>query len=245
MRSGRWILGLSSATCVAALTLTACAPEKDAPRSLPGEGASKVSALESDAAHAALDIPADAPTVVVLGDSLAAGLHLAEDDAYPAALQRLLFARGHPFRLVNAGVSGDTSAGGLRRMEWVLKSKPDVLIVELGGNDGLRGLPLEQLEANLRSIVRQGREAGARVLLAGMQMPPNLGAEYSGAFTALYPRVAEQEGATFAPEFLRGVGGEPNMLLEDGLHPTAAGHERLASNLADALSEMLDELAND
>jgi len=212
---------------------------------MPGDGASRVAARTTEAARAPLEIPADAPVVVFLGDSLAAGLHLPEDDAYPAALQRRLTALGHPFRLVNAGVSGDTSAGGLRRMDWVLKSQPDVLVVELGGNDGLRGLPLEQLEANLRAIVRRARDAGAKVLLVGMQMPPSLGQTYASAFEALYERVAKEEGAAFAPGFLSGVGDRPDMLLEDGLHPTAAGHERLAENLVDALRGELEDLARE
>jgi len=235
---------LAAAAC-AALLVAACGDPAPAPRrTLVGEGASSVAERAAGAARAPLEIPADAPLVVVLGDSLAAGLHLAADDAFPAAAQRLLAARGQPFRLVNAGVSGDTSAGGLRRVEWVLEqSRPAVLVVELGGNDGLRALPLEQLEANLRGIVQRGRASGARVLLLGMQVPPNLGPDYARGFEAVYARVASEEGARLVPNFLAGVGGEASMNLEDGLHPTPAGHERLAANLADALAAELAVLA--
>ncbi len=224
----------------------ACSEQADeSGRAMPGDGASRVAERIASADRPAPTIPADAPVVAVLGDSIAAGLHLAADDAFPAALQRLLAAQGRPFRLVNAGVSGDTSAGGLRRLEWVLRSKPDVLVVELGANDGLRGSPLEELEKNLREIVRGGLASGARVVLVGMQMPPNLGPEYSRGFEELYGRVAREEGALFVPNFLRGVGGEVNRNLEDGLHPTVEGHEILASNLAPTLSAALDELGRE
>jgi acyl-CoA thioesterase-1 len=224
----------------------ACSEQADeSARALPGDGASRVAERAASAERLTPTIPADAPTVTVLGDSIAAGLHLAADDAFPAALQRLLAVQGRPFRLVNAGVSGDTSAGGLRRLEWVLRSKPDVLIVELGANDGLRGSPLEELEKNLREIVRGGRASGARVVLVGMQMPPNLGPAYSLGFEELYGRVASEEGALFVPNFLRGVGGVANRNLEDGLHPTVEGHELLAANLAPTLSAVLDELGRE
>jgi acyl-CoA thioesterase-1 len=229
------------------LAIAAACSDDDAESAgaLPGEGASRVAERSGEALRPAREIPDDAPVVAVLGDSIAAGLHLGADDAFPAALQRLLVEQGRPFRLVNAGVSGDTSAGGLRRLEWVLRSKPAVLIVELGANDGLRGSPLDELEKNLREIVRGGRASGARVVLVGMQMPPNLGPPYSRGFEELFGRVAEQEGAVFVPQFLRGVGGEARLNLEDGLHPTVEGHEILAANLAPALGAVLDELARE
>jgi acyl-CoA thioesterase-1 len=140
-------------------------------------------------------------------------------------------------------VSGDTSAGGLRRLEWVLQSDPDVLVVELGANDGLRAGPLDELESNLRAIVRGAQSRGVRVLLVGMNITPNLGVEYARGFEQLYERVAREEGAALAPRFLAGVGGDPRLNLEDGLHPTAEGHERLATNLAPHLEAVLDQLA--
>lgn len=213
------------------------------PRALPGEAPSKVAASTPASGSSTLVIPSDAPLVVVLGDSIAAGLHLSEGEAFPALLQRELASAGTPFRLVNAGVSGDTSAGGLRRIDWILKQKPDVLVVELGGNDGLRGQEPAGIEANLRGIVTRAKEAGARVVLLGMQIPTSYGADYAGAFAALYSRLAKELDVALVPEFWAGVGGVPEMALEDGLHPTAAGHARLARNVAPVLKRVLAELA--
>lgn len=187
-------------------------------------------------------VPADAPRVVFLGDSLAAGLHLEPAQAFPAVLWRTLAAEGLPFQLVNAGVSGDTSAGGLRRLDWLLQQEPDVLVLELGGNDGLRGQPVAEVEARLCTIVQRAQAAGARVLLCGVRLPPSLGADYVGAFEALYPRLAEELGCAFVPFFMQGTAGDPERMLEDGLHPNAAGHERIAANLAPALRALLTAL---
>jgi acyl-CoA thioesterase-1 len=185
------------------------------------------------------EIPADAPLVLFLGDSIAAGLHLEPEQAFPAVLQRSLAAEGVPFRLVNAGVSGDTSAGGLRRLDWLLEQAPDVLVVELGGNDGLRGQPVGDIAARLREIVTRAQGAGARVLLLGVRLPPSLGADYVLEFEGLYPRLAEEQGCAFVPFFMEGVGGDPERMLDDGIHPNARGHERLAANVAPALHELL------
>ncbi|MFN0008635.1 MAG: arylesterase [Planctomycetota bacterium] len=184
-------------------------------------------------------VPADAPRVVFLGDSISAGLHLEPGQAFPALLQRTLAAEGHPFQLVNAGVSGDTSAGGLRRLDWLLEQEPEVLVVELGGNDGLRGQPLGEIEARLREIVQRAQAAGARVLLLGVRVPPSLGAEYAGGFEAIYPRLAQELDCALVPYFMEGTAGVPGQMLEDGIHPSAAGHARLAENVAPALRELL------
>lgn len=227
--------------CVSLVSLAACGDgggDRET-RALPGEAASKVAAATSSPTAAAPEIPADAPLVVVLGDSIAAGLHLSAEQAFPSVLQRELAAAGHPFRLVNAGVSGDTSAGGLRRIDWILKQKPDVLVVELGGNDGLRGQDLAGVESNLRAIVTRGKESGSRVVLLGVQIPTSYGAEYTGGFAAMYPRIARDLGVDFVPDFFAGVGGVPDMTLEDGIHPTAAGHARLARNVATVLQGVL------
>ena len=179
------------------------------------------------------------PTVAFLGDSLAAGLHLAADEAFPAVLERELARRGAPFRLVNAGVSGDTTAGGLRRVDWLLQQAPEILVIELGGNDGLRGIDLETIEANLRAMAEAARDAGATVLLLGQVMPPNYGAEYTAGFAALYDRVAADLGLAYVPYFLEGVGGVPEMNLPDGLHPTAEGHRKIAERLAPTLEGLV------
>jgi acyl-CoA thioesterase-1 len=187
-------------------------------------------------------IPAGAPLVVFLGDSLAAGLHLSTDEAFPAVLQRTLAEEGHPFRLVNAGVSGDTTSGGLSRIDWLLKQKPDVLVVELGGNDGLRGEDVALVESNLRRIVKRAQDAGVHVLLIGMRLPPSYGEPYVSEFAGAYTRVARETNVAFVPEFLRGVGGVVEMNLPDGLHPTTKGHEALAANIAPALKALLEQI---
>jgi acyl-CoA thioesterase-1 len=189
------------------------------------------------------DIPADAPLVVFLGDSITAGLHVDPRDAFPAVAQRLLAADA-PFRLVNAGVSGDTSAGGLRRLDWLLEQDPDVLVLELGGNDGLRGQPVGEVEARLGRIVERSRAAEVDVLLLGVRLPPSLGADYAREFEAMYARLAAAcSGCGFVPSFMEGAGGVPGMMRPDGLHPTRAGHERIAANVAPALRGLLAEHA--
>ncbi len=192
--------------------------------------------------HELGEIPADAPKVVFLGDSLSAGLHLAEDQAYPAILQRRLAERGLPFHLVNAGVSGDTTAGGLRRIEWILKQYPDLVVVELGGNDGLRGIDVATIESNLRKIVERIQESGVTPVLFGMRIPTSYGAEYSEAFRAVYDRVAEDLDVTLLPDWLEGVGGDPRYNLPDGLHPNERGHEMLADNIEAVLSDVIEDL---
>lgn len=180
------------------------------------------------------------PLVLFLGDSLTAGYGLAEDQAFPAVLGRSLAQRGNPVRVVNAGVSGDTSAGGLRRLPWLLAQHPDVVVVALGANDGLRGLPVETTRDNLRAIVADAQRAGARVLLLGMRLPPNLGRDYVRGFEELYPEVARSTGADLVPFFLEGVGGVAALNQEDGIHPTAEGQEKVAATVLPALLPLLD-----
>jgi acyl-CoA thioesterase-1 len=187
-----------------------------------------------------LAIPADAPRVLFLGDSITAGLHLERDQAFPALVQAEFARAGLPFQLVNAGVSGDTSAGGLRRLDWLLGQEPDVLVLELGGNDGLRGQPVAEIEARLGQIVARVQEAGARVLLLGMRLPPSLGASYVRDFEELYGRLAERTGCAYLPFFMRGAAGDAAFMLDDGIHPNAAGHERIAANVAPALRALLE-----
>jgi len=231
-----WIVGS------ALLALAGCGggSGSDVPRALPLEAPSKVASGTNETVVTA-EIPADAPLVVVLGDSIAAGLHLSADQAFPAVLQREMARDEHPFRLVNAGTSGDTTAGGLRRLDWILKQRPDVLVVELGGNDGLRGQDLGDIERNLREIVTRAKAAGSAVVLLGVQIPTSYGADYAGKFQAIYPRVAEELGVALVRDFLAGVGGVPDMNLEDGLHPTAAGHRRIAENVRSTLTDVLVE----
>jgi acyl-CoA thioesterase-1 len=206
-----------------------------------GCGGPSPQATKSDAAPLP-DGPTDAPRVVFLGDSLSAGFGLAESDAFPAVAQALLRDSGTTIEVVNAGVSGDTSAGGLARLGWVLGQTVDVLVVELGGNDALRGQSLENTESNLRQIVRRSREAGAHVLLLGMDIPTNYGPDYGTAFAEMYARIAEEEGATLVPGFVREVGADPTLIQPDGLHPTAEGHRRLAEILMPYLEEAVADI---
>lgn len=178
--------------------------------------------------------------VVFLGDSLTAGYGLAEEEAFPAVLKRRLEEAGHAVDVVNAGVSGDTSAGGLRRVDWVLGQNPDVLVVALGGNDGLRALPVQQLESNLTKIVQRARGAGARVLLLGVRMPPSHGQHYKSAFEAIYPRLAEEMEVALVPRMLEGVAGKPSLMQPDGIHPTAEGQRVIADNVLPALAKLLE-----
>jgi acyl-CoA thioesterase I len=182
------------------------------------------------------------PLVVFLGDSLTAGLGLPQEQAFPALLERRLRASGIPMTAVNAGVSGDTTAGGLARLDWVLKQRPAVLVVGLGANDALRGQPLENVEANLRAIVERGKAAGARVLLLGMRIPTNYGPDYGEGFAAIYPRVAESLGVELVPFLLDGVGGHADLNQADGIHPNARGTEIVADNVLPHLKRVLKSL---
>ena len=192
-------------------------------------------------AHPPPTAPTTAPRVVFLGDSLTAGLGLAEADAFPAVVQSLLQETGYFVEIVNAGVSGDTSAGGLARLDWVLGQKIEVLVVELGGNDALRGQSLENTEENLREIVRRGHQTEAEVLLLGMDIPTNYGPDYGKAFADMYVRIADEEDAILVPGFVREVGADPNLMQADGLHPTAEGHRRLAEILVPYLEPLLTD----
>ena len=177
--------------------------------------------------------------IVALGDSLTAGLGVAADQAYPALLERRLRREGFAYRVVNAGMSGDTSAGGLRRIDWALRLHPDVVIVALGANDGLRGQPPEALRDNLTRIVERAQAAGARVLMAGMRVPPNYGDDYGRAFAGVYPAVANATGVPLAPFLLAGVAGNPRLNQADGIHPTAEGQRRIAEVLWPYLKPLL------
>ena len=163
------------------------------------------------------------PGIAVLGDSLTAGYGLPREEAFPARLEAALRADGHAWRVIDAGVSGDTSAGGLARLDWVLADEPRIVIVELGANDGLRGLPVDQLEANLDATLARIRGSGAVALLAGMRAPANFGADYDTAFHAVYQRLAARHGVAFYPFFLEGVALVPALNQADGIHPNAAG----------------------
>lgn len=182
-----------------------------------------------------------AENVVFLGDSITAGHGLAAEQAYPALVGQRFAATPATaaWKVLNAGVSGDTSAGGLRRIAWVLKARPDLVVIALGGNDGLRGLPVAELERNLRAIVATVRAAGARAALIGMRMPANLGPDYRAAFDAVYPRLAQELSLPLLPFLLEGIALEARYNQADMIHPNAAGHELIATRVAAWLTPLL------
>lgn len=227
---------LLSLCCIGA---AACAPaetgdERSAVRSSPAGG-------DVGMTERAGGPPQDLPRIVAFGDSLTAGLGLSPDEAYPARLQGRLDEAGYRLQVVNAGVSGDTTAGGLRRIAWALEGDVRILILALGGNDGLRGLPVDQMRDNLAQMIGAARARGVPVLLAGMEAPPNFGAAYTGAFRRAFESLAAEHGLAFLPFLLEGVAGEPALNQPDGIHPNARGAERIAAHVWSALEPMLRE----
>jgi len=187
---------------------------------------------------------AEALRVLALGDSLTAGYGLAQEDAFTTRLEGALKARGIDARVINAGVSGNTSAGGRARLDWALSSAgpdgPDAVIVELGANDGLRGLPPEETRTNLDAILARLGERKIPALLTGMLAPPNLGSEYGGEFKAIYPDLAEKHGVVLYPFFLDGVAAEPDLNQDDGIHPNARGVEVIVARILPAVMKVLN-----
>ncbi|MBF0339585.1 MAG: arylesterase [Magnetococcales bacterium] len=174
---------------------------------------------------------AESPVILCLGDSLTAGFGVSPGDDYPSRLQQRLREQGYPHRVVNAGLSGDTTAGALRRLDWSLRSRPVIAIVVLGANDGLRGLDLEEMRQNLLTITTRLRQEKVVVLLGGMRLPPNYGSSYTSRFQAVYAEVAGESGTGLIPFFLEGVAGDPAMNQPDGIHPTAAGYRIVLENV--------------
>lgn len=181
-------------------------------------------------------------TVVVLGDSLSAGYGLAREEAFPAQLQSALKQEGYQIQMINAGLSGDTSAGGASRLEWSLSDGPDLVIVALGANDALRGLDPEQTRANLASIMTRLQQRGIAVVLAGMLAPRNLGEHYYSSFDAIYPALAQQFEVPLYPFFLEGVAGKPELNIADGIHPNAAGVKIMVDGMLPLVRTELDQL---
>jgi len=184
-------------------------------------------------------LPEVLPQIVAFGDSLTAGLGVSANDAYPAQLQRRLDALGFRYRVINAGVSGETTAGGLRRVPWVLKNKPEIVILELGANDGLRGMRLEETKANLEQIIQHVQRSGARIILAGMKLPPNYGKDYIAGFERIFPELADQYHLPLIPFFLEGVAASGTLNQADGIHPTAEGYERVVEGVFQKLRPLL------
>jgi acyl-CoA thioesterase I len=180
------------------------------------------------------------PAIVAFGDSLTAGYGLSEEQSYTTLLQRKLDDKNYRYRVINAGVSGDTSAGGARRIEWTLQDNVKFLILELGGNDALRGQPVTVMKNNLAQIIERAQARGVTVMLAGMEAPPNLGQEYTKAYRQVFRDLAKKYKLAFLPFVLEGVGGRPEFNQEDGLHPNAEGEKIMTENVWRVLEPLLE-----
>ncbi len=227
---------LASSFCVVltGMLLSACSPENPPPRPQPAEQSPRT----PESPHTS------AMTILCLGDSLTEGSGLDRSQAYPARLQEKIDALGWNFKVVNAGLGGDTTAAALRRLDWSLQSRIDVLILALGGNDGLRGHPLPEIRKNLGAIISRAtsRYPRLKVVVAGMRMPPNYGMQYVRGFQALFPQVAASHGALLIPFLLEGVGGRPELNFPDGIHPNKRGQEIVAENVWSFIEPMLRKL---
>jgi acyl-CoA thioesterase-1 len=196
-----------------------------------------------EAGAAELGSSGEKKTIVILGDSLAAGAGVDPSEAFPALLQKKVDGAGLNYTVANAGVSGDTTAGGLRRIDWVLKRKVDVLVLELGGNDGLRGIPVEATRTNLQAIINKTKQKypAVRIVVAGMQMPPNMGEQYNKAYREIFPEIANSNHADLIPFLLEGVGGNPELNQPDHIHPNVEGHKIVAENVWKVLKPVLEK----
>lgn len=187
-------------------------------------------------------VSSDEPkTILFLGDSITAGYGIDENQAFPALIDAMIKESDKQYRVINAGLSGETSSGGLRRISWLLRSPVDILVLELGANDGLRGIDLSVTEKNLQGIIDQtkAKYPNVKVVVAGMQVPPNLGEQYTTRFREIFPKLARQNNAALIPFILEGVAGEPSLNLPDGIHPTPEGHRILAQNVWMVLEKLL------
>lgn len=189
-----------------------------------------------------LAAPVSAKTIVCLGDSLTEGYGVAPERSYPSLLEQRLRDAGHePVRVVNAGISGSTSASAVSRLRWQLKARPDLVVLALGANDGLRGIDPEATERNLAEAIALAKAEGVEVVLAGMKLPPNYGADYTTRFEALFPALAERLEVALIPFLLEGVAAQPDLNLADGIHPNARGYERVVENVLSVLLPLLSD----
>lgn len=183
----------------------------------------------------------DKKTILFFGDSITAGLGVEPNQAFPALIQQKIDSLGLNYEVINAGLSGETSAGGLRRIDWVLQRDIDIMILELGGNDGLRGIEISSTKTNLQQIIDKAKAKNPemKIIIAGMQVPPNLGQDYAEEFHDIFPELAQENDLPLIPFILDGVGGEPELNQPDGIHPTAKGHIIVAENVWEVLEEIV------
>ncbi|MBO6587087.1 MAG: arylesterase [Gracilimonas sp.] len=184
---------------------------------------------------------ADSKTILIFGDSITAGLGVQQEQAFPAIIQEKIDSLGLNHEVINGGLSGETSAGGVRRIDWILRRDIDIMVLELGGNDGLRGIDLSSTKDNLQQIIDKYRakNPNGQIILAGMQVPPNLGQEYTSQFQEIYPELAEENDLPLIPLIMNKLGGEEELIQGDGIHPTPKGHEVIAETVWDVLKEYL------
>ena len=182
--------------------------------------------------------------ILFFGDSITAGYGIDKSNAFPALIQQKIDSLGWDFKVVNAGLSGETSAGGLRRVDWIMRQDFEVFVLELGGNDGLRGINLASTKQNLKEIIEKVRNKrpDAEIILTGMQVPPNLGPDYTEQFKSMYPEIAKEKNVNLIPFLLEDVGGNPDLNQGDGIHPTAEGHKIIAETVWEELKPILQEL---
>lgn len=188
-----------------------------------------------------IEIEEDRPVVLFFGNSLTAGYGLDEEDAFPALIQDKIDSAGLEYVVINGGLSGETTASGLNRLDWFLEEGPAVFVLELGGNDGLRGISVAETRKNLKEIIQKvrNRYPETRIILAGMQIPPNMGQQYTAEFSGMYQEIAEEESVNIIPFLLEGVAGDPELNLPDGIHPTEAGHVIVAETVWENIFPLL------
>ncbi|MEJ7740068.1 MAG: arylesterase [Chitinophagaceae bacterium] len=218
--------------CIVSLTvISACGERAGSPVNTTQEAAAKKSSADSQ----------QEKMIVFFGNSLTAGYGLEPAEAFPALIQQKVDSLDLPYKIINAGLSGETSAGGRSRIDWLLRQKIDVFILELGGNDGLRGIPVTETAGNLQAIIDKVRAKypESKLVLAGMEVPPNMGSRYTGEFRAIFRQLAEKNNMAFLPFLLEGVGGVQDLNQNDGIHPTAEGHQIVANNVWEILRPIL------
>lgn len=202
-----------------------------------------VKAEKANEAVAVESVEDNRKVILFFGNSITAGYGIDMSEAFPALIQQRLDSLGYSYHVINAGLSGETSAGGLSRIDWVLKTPVDIFALELGGNDGLRGISLDDTEKNLSEIIEKVKQSNpqVKIIVAGMQIPPNMGQEYTDRFKRIFPSLAEKHHTALIPFILEGVGGIPELNLADGIHPTPEGHKILANNVWAVLKPIIEE----
>jgi acyl-CoA thioesterase I len=235
----RYRFGLLAACGLLLWQAAAC---RSSPESTANQGAETPAASPAPAPAGGASGDTGRPRVVLLGDSLTAGLGLLETESYPAVLQQKLDADGYAYDVDNAGVSGDTSAGGLRRLDWALQGNVRVLVLALGANDGLRGLSIGEMTNNLTQIIERAHARNVMVILAGMEAPPNYGQEYATSFRQAFRTIAQRERVLFIPFLLDKVAGHPDLNQADGIHPNVRGAQIVAETVWTVLRPALDQI---